>query len=1053
MSEARHRIGLSWFEVEQRRKCRPPTPIMTGRARLWWRLFLEKFDDPLVRLLAATAGLSFLVGLPQGETTEGLAVLAMIMTIALLGLAGEWMALRQFTSSLEDPEQNWFTTIRDGEPVPVALGDLVPDDCILLEPGDRIPADGVLLDQVDFEVAPPLPSEAEGREGDRPAIRPADSRRPRAGMVVTAGRALWRLSAWPDVPSPERVLESAWRLDRTSPLWQQTEAFVGWFPPIGVSAGLGLFLVLGFTEVGGVSAALPRGAFWLLGSLGAGLAMALASWWVPRLYRSLAGMGFELSAAHPPWPPSHPDIPADDRRLGLMTTGFLLLVGIAAGLLPADPRAWMTMAGLQALLSMAMLVLAILVAVVPDGLGMHVVLGLVWTVRQMARAGLRVRRLQIAETLGGIDTLCHDLDGTLTRLQPRVDQVLLGTRPVAALDSPAGDRLGRAIAATCSESRICRAPGQPPIILGDPLAGALLLWLHDHWPNHRQEGTWTIERVAGEGGWTSALVRPAADSAVDDAAAPGGATAATADQRSPAASQASPTDIDPRSWPEHVPWLFVRGPATAVARICTDLDHETSGHGDDDPAANGNRRSADLAALIRRFEEAEARGETWLGLAGRPWPEAPFRPTLPGRACRHLRWLGAVALEDTPAEGYPTICQTLTQAGIEVTILTDHPLPVVRRAIAAHGPTLQACAPRIMTSQDEDGKTSPMTSARPGQNAVERSDGLPESPADTSSNRADSGASADIEPAPPDGQDRWGATGTTAGSLTRALLVRQLRERGRRVAVIGWRAEDVPALAESQVGIALGPAAPQRVREASDAIIPDGSLHSLVRAIALGRTFFRNIRRYLVFQTVVNGLILGANLLGPLFGLGIPFTALQMLWGHFLLDSVAALALATESPDPDVLEGPPTDVTTPLFTWAMAKQALIMGGWAVAGLLALMAALPRVNLPGGQAASIHFSAFVFFILWMMWMARWSGTRTPHANRAWDNPWALGLLAGTMVAQMAFVQLGGRLFHTAPLSERSWLLLLAGTGLFAWAGAALTDRLTGRPSLVVGERIP
>jgi magnesium-transporting ATPase (P-type) len=456
---------------------------------------------------------------------------------------------------------------------------------------------------------------------------------------------------------------------------------------------------------------------------------------------------------------------------------------------------------------------------------------------------------------------------------------------------------------------------------------------------------------------------------------------------------------------------------------------------------------------MRRFEEADARGETWLGLAGRPWPEAPFRPTLSGRAWRDLRWLGAASLEAPPAEGYPAICQTLTQAGIDVTILTERPLPVVRRVIATHGPTLRACAPRIMTGQGEGIATFPMVSAPPGQTTTTRSDVSHDSNEDLAQNLPSSETSAEAPPAPASGHDLPGAAGTSAGSLTRALLVRQLRERGKRVAVLGWRPADVPALAESHVGIALGPAAPQRVREASDAIIPDGSLQSLVRAIALGRTFFRNIRRYLVFQTVVNGFILGASLLGPLFGLGIPFTALQMLWGHFLLDSVAALALATESPDPDVLEGPPTDVTAPLFTWAMARQALIMGGWAVAGLLALMAGLARANLPGGQVASLHFSAFVFFILWLMWMARWSGSRTPHANRAWDNPWALGLLAGTMVAQMAFVQLGGRLFHTAPLSERSWLLLLAGTGLFAWAGAALTDRLTGRPSLVVGERIP
>ncbi len=934
------RIGLTSFEVEQRRKCRPAAPAGSGSVRLWWRMFLEKFEDPIIRLLGGTAILSFLIGLPQGDYVEGLAVVLMILAITTVGLAGEWLALRQFVRSLEDPDQTWYTVLRDNEAQGVPLRDLVPDDCVVLEPGDRIPADGAVIEEAGLEVAPPLPGAAGGSPGGS-AQSLEGGNRPRAGMVVTAGRALWRLAAWPDLPSPARVLEAAWRLDRTTPLWRQTEAFVGWAPPLGMGAGLAMFLVLVWREQGRLGSLLPPWTLWLFFSVGVGLALAAAFWWMPPLYRTLSRLGFEVSP-HPPWPLEADTAGPDPRRVGLAAAGILLVIGMATGFLPPHPGAWMTMAGFREVLRILLLILAILVAVVPDGLGMNVALGLVWAVHQMNASGARVRRMQIVESIGAIDVLCHDLEGVMTRLRPRVSHAWQEQEPVRHLDGETGTLLETAIRVTCADTRLCLPAGQPPIVLGEPIAGALLTWLHEQ---GRRPGARPappvprMVRLEADPGWWAALAWP--DEDADD------------------------------------PQLFVRGPASVLAGYCRGVARQ----GKVAPAP-------DTLGQVRRLcEEAEARGEQIQGFAWKPWGKAPITPRLHDRALGGLAWLGAVTCLDPATDEYPAVRQTLARAGIRVHLVSAHPAPVVRRVLAELGGGLAGDPSLVAGEAGEAGEAGP------------------------------------------------------AAGLSRAEAVRRRREGGTLVAVTGWRPEDIPVMAEAGIGIALGPAAPQRVKEASDVIVPDLSLQPVIRAVALSRAFFRNIRRYLVFQTVVNGLILGASLLGPLFGLGFPLTVLEMLWVHFLLDSVTALAMAAESPDPDILEGPPADITRPLLSLDMAGAICAQSAWVLAGFLGLQAALGRAGLAVDHARSLLFSAFVFLVFWVLWSCRWFGTRQAHPNRAWDNPLFSAMAAFILIGQMAIVQLGGRFFQTVPLVNGEWLALLAGTGAYVGAFHLLWSRLS------------
>ena len=155
-------------------------------------------------------------------------------------------------------------------------------------------------------------------------------------------------------------------------------------------------------------------------------------------------------------------------------------------------------------------------------------------------------------------------------------------------------------------------------------------------------------------------------------------------------------------------------------------------------------------------------------------------------------------------------------------------------------------------------------------------------------------------------------------------LVRLLQESGEVVAVTGDGTNDAPALNYADVGLAMG-SGTAVAKEASDIILLDDSFASVVNAVQWGRSIYLNIQKFIQFQLTINVVALLTALIGPFIGIEFPLTVTQMLWVNLIMDTFAALALATEPSYKEVMKKSPRNVSDFIVTKKMMKSIFGQG--------------------------------------------------------------------------------------------------------------------------------
>lgn len=265
-------------------------------------------------------------------------------------------------------------------------------------------------------------------------------------------------------------------------------------------------------------------------------------------------------------------------------------------------------------------------------------------------------------------------------------------------------------------------------------------------------------------------------------------------------------------------------------------------------------------------------------------------------------------------------------------------------------------------------------------------------------------------------------------------LVNLLQQRGEVVAVTGDGTNDAPALNHAHVGLSLG-SGTNVAKEASDMTLLDDSFRSIERAVMWGRSLYNNIRRFLFFQLVVNLTALLLVLGGAIIGTQMPLTVTQMLWVNLIMDTFAAMALASLPPTREVMSERPRKQTDPIISPSMARGIIFCGLVFFAMLFALL--IYFRNESGGQVdthqLTIFFTAFVMLQFWNLFNAKTLNSHHSTFRRLYADRGLLLVLLLILAGQWLIVTFGGRMFRTVPLSFTEWLAIIGATSIVLWVG--------------------
>ncbi|MDE6198925.1 MAG: cation-translocating P-type ATPase, partial [Muribaculaceae bacterium] len=450
--------------------------------------------------------------------------------------------------------------------------------------------------------------------------------------------------------------------------------------------------------------------------------------------------------------------------------------------------------------------------------------------------------------------------------------------------------------------------------------------------------------------------------------------------------------------------LYVKGAPEIVLAMCDSVA--------------GGRTAEEINRLLLDYQRQAMRT---LGFAyaelpdGAPLPDltqlATHRPEL------HLTFIGITAISDPVRPDVPGAVKECLDAGIRVKIVTGD-TPATAREIGR----------RIGLVDDSDSGDSIIT----GPEFAALSD-------EELYNRVDSLKV--IARARPTDKKR---------------LVETLQKRNEVVAVTGDGTNDAPALKAAHVGLSMGDGT-SVAKEASDITIVDNSFSSIGRAVMWGRSLYINIQRFVLFQLTVNVVACLIVLSGAFMGTESPLTVTQMLWVNLIMDTFAAMALASLPPSQSVMQAPPRDRSAFIITHGMWRSIIGVGGLFFILLLGLLyifehadvtslTDLLHVKTGTGKGLtpyelSLFFTIFVFLQLWNMFNARAFMTRRSAFHLKGCGEFELIALF-IFIGQILIIQCGGQFFNVVPLKLTDWLIIIAGTSLVLWTGE-LSRLLTPR----------
>lgn len=970
MSSIEHHfnLGLRSEQVETQRRAHGVNVITPPERDPWWKLFLEKFDDPVIRILLIAAVIALAAGAVHGDFIEGLGIIAAVLLATGLAFFNEYKANKEFDILNQVNDDVPIKVIRDGVYVSVARKDIVKGDVVLVEAGEEVPADGILIEAVSMlvnesgltgesEPNQKVASSASGKGQMKHTTYAVDH--VLRGSMVIDGHGLFEVGAVGDHTEIGKTARAAAEdSGEETPLNQQLEKLSKVIGVVGLGIAVATFaaLVVRGVVIGEINLTTIQ---WTAAAItGGSVAVALSLVWLPMVFD-----GLELCAGieAPQWLGGDDD---EDSGSGLKRWLFAIGLGIVlavvgfGGLLVAgaSTAAWFDESAMSKFLQYFMIAVTIIVVAVPEGLAMSVTLSLAYSMRKMTAANTLVRKMHACETIGAATVICSDKTGTLTMNEMQVFQhVLPAIGEKLDPGSPAGKLLIENISANTTAHLGRDESGTRA--LGNPTEAALLLWLEDNGVDYvpsrsgfaiKYQLTFSTERK-----WMGTM----------------------------GTSPITGHNV-----------LHVKGAPEVVLERCVSI-RTANGVEPIGPYLDGIRQS---------LTDYQGRGMRTLGLACQDNLSDDVGERI-ADITSGLTWLGFMAIADPIRPEVPPAMEACRRAGIQVKMVTGDNAQTAREIARQIGLWQEG-------DHSEQHVSGPDFVPLEGTAAEEASERL--------------------------------KILSRAKPLDKVKLVRSLQARGEVVAVTGDGINDCGALNYADVGMAMGKTGKAAAKEASDIILLNDSFSTIIDAVMWGRSLYENIQRFILFQLTINVAALCIALLGPFIGVEIPLTVIQMLWVNLIMDTFAALALATEPPHREVLNRPPRRPDAFIVTKEMAINIFGVGAVFVAILLGMLLYMQGNSAmgPEGQKVtpyelSVFFSVFVMLQFWNLFNARCLGVRQSALNGFWKNPGFLMIAAAIFAGQVVIVQIGGELFRTVPLSLKDWALIIGGTSAVLWIGEA------------------
>ncbi|KAJ5332512.1 ATPase [Penicillium brevicompactum] len=901
-------------DFTDRRRVYGDNKLPERKLKTIWELAWIAYNDKVLILLTVAAVISLAVGIPQSlhpanpdepgvEWVEGLAILVAIIIVVTVGAANDWQKERQFAKLNKKKENRQVKVKRSGRTEEINIHDVLVGDVMLLEPGDLVPVDGILIEGHDLKCDESSATgesdvlrKTPGDEVYRTIEQQEDLKKMDpfiiSGAKVSEGVGTFLVTATGMHATFGRTMMSLQEEGETTPLQTKLNVLAEYIAKLGLASGLLLFVVL-FIK------------------------------FLARLHNIEGG---------------------------------------------ADAKG-------QDFLQIFIVAVTIVVVAVPEGLPLAVTLALAFATTRMIKDNNLVRYLKACETMGNATTICSDKTGTLTENKMTAVAATLGTT----------SRFGKYSGVSADDQT--EIPPSEFVSTLSPSVKDLLL----------QSIVFNSTAFEGESDGVKTYIGSKTETALltfaRDHLGMGPLSEAKANGE---LAQMYPFDSGRKCMAvvlklENGKYrMLVKGAAEILVSKSTRIIRDPTGELSEAPLSDENRSSLDtimvnyasrslrcIALSYRDFEQWPPRGAP---ISETDRNQAVFEPIF-----KDMTMLGIYGIQDPVRAGVAEAVYACQRAGVFVRMVTGDNINTAK-AIA------QECGIYTPGGIAIEGPKFRKLSSRQMNQIIPRLQVIARSSPDD-----------------------------------KKILVNQLKKLGETVAVTGDGTNDAQALKNADVGFAMGIAGTEVAKEASDIILMDDNFSSIVKAMAWGRTVCDAVKKFLQFQITVNITAVVLTFVSAVASddEDSVLSAVQLLWVNLIMDTFAALALATDPPTHTVLDRRPESKSDPLITLTMWKMIIGQSIYQLVVTFVLNFAGNKIfTWDHEHMQTVVFNTFVFMQIFNQYNSRRIDNKLNIMEGIWRNKWFIGIQLIIIGGQVLIIFVGGAAFSVKRLDQGSqWAVSL------------------------------